>query len=319
MKYTKKLPAMLVAAALSAFGSNALAADIVIGVPNWPSVQATAHVLKVALENKLGIEVELQNASNTAVFDAMDAGTMHVHPEAWLPNLNHLRRKYVIAKKSIKMHPSGATGKQGMCVTKGTAERTGIKHIKDLRNPEIAKIFDADGDGKGEVWIGADGWGSTPIEQVRARSYGYDQTMNLRIMEESVALAEVDAAVEAKKNIVFFCYTPHYIFAQHDLVVLDEPAYDASKWIIVPPSPTPGWLEKSSAAVAWDTARLHISYATALEQIQPEAAQFLSKVTLSTDTLTAMTYALSVEKQDPAAFAAGWVEENSVIVDGWFE
>ena len=148
----------------------------------------------------------------------------------------------------------------------------------------MAKKFDTDGDGKGEVWIGADGWGSTPIEQVRARSYGYDKTMNLRIMEEGPAIAEVDAAVKANKDIVFFCYTPHYIFAQHDLVVLKEPPHDAQKWIIVPPSDTPGWLEKSSAAVAWGIAHLHVSYATALEKAQPKAAAALAKVTLDTDT-----------------------------------
>lgn len=314
-----KLMALCCATAMSVYGSTALAADIVIGVPNWPSVQATAQVLKVALESKLGLEVELKDGSNEAVFDAMDAGTMHVHPEAWLPNVDHLRREFVIAKKSVKMHPSGATGTQGMCVTKGTAERTGIKELKELRNPEIAKKFDTDGDGKGEVWIGADGWGSTPIEQIRARSYGYDSTMTLKIMEEVLGHAEVAAAVEQNKDIVFFCYTPHHIFAAHDLVVLTEPAYDAKKWVIVPPSPTPGWLEKSSAAVAWDTARLHVSYAVALETAQPEAAAMLAKVSLSTDTLTAMTYALTVEQQDPGEFATMWVEQNQAIVDSWFE
>ena len=316
---SSKLIALCCAAGVSLSASAAQAADVVIGVPNWPSVRATAHVLKVALESKLGLEVELKDGSNKAVFDAMDAGTMHVHPEAWLPNLNHLRRQYVIAKKSIKMHPSGATGTQAMCVTKGTAERTGIKGIKELRDPKMAKNFDSDGDGKGEVWIGADGWGSTPIEQVRARSYGYDKTMTLRIMEESAALSEVDEAVAQKKNIVFFCYTPHHMFAANELVILEEPAYDAQKWVIVPPSPTPGWLEKSSAAVAWDTAHLHVSYAVALETSQPKAAAMLSKVSLSTDTLTAMTYALSVEKQDPAEFAEKWVEQNKAIVDRWFE
>ena len=316
---SNKLMALCCAAAMSAYSSTALAADVVIGVPNWPSVQATAHVLKVAIESKLGVKVELKEGSNKQVFDAMDAGTMHVHPEAWLPNLNHLKRKYVNGKKSIKMSPSGATGTQAMCVTKQTADRTGIVNITELRDPAVAKKFDTDGDGKGEVWIGADGWGSTPIERVRARSYGYDKTMTLKVMEESVALSEVDAAVKADKNIVFFCYTPHHMFAANDLVVLKEPPYDANKWVIVPPSPTPGWLEKSSAAVAWDTARLHVSYAVSLEKSQPKVAAMLDKVTLSTDTLTAMTFALAVEKQEPAAFAAKWVEANSAIVDGWFE
>ena len=183
----------------------------------------------------------------------------------------------------------------------------------------MARKFDTDGDGKGEVWIGGPGWGSTPVEQVRARSYGYDATMTLKIMEEDAALAEVDAAVKQKKDIALFCYKPHHMFAVHDLVFLEEPPHDAQKWVIVPPSPTPGWLEKSTAGVAWDTAHLHVGYAVSLEKTQPKVTAMLAKVSLSTDTLTAMTHALVVEKQDPAALAEKWVMANQAIVDRWFD
>lgn len=317
--HSHKLLALCCAAAISAYGTATLAADVVIGVPNWPSVQATAHILKVSIENELGLEVELKSGSNKTIFDAMDAGSIHVHPEAWLPNLANLKRQYVDAKKTIKMSANGAAGTQAMCVTKGTAERTGISELKELANPEMAKNFDSDGNGQGEIWIGAEGWGSTPIERIRARSYGYDASMTLKIMEETAALADVTNAVEQKKNIVFFCYTPHHMFTEHELVVLKEPAYDAQEWVIVQPSPTPGWLEKSSAGVAWDAASLHVSYSASLEAKQPKAAAMLEKISLNTDMLSAMTYALAVEKQEPSAFAAKWVEENKAIVDSWFQ
>ncbi|MEP3279903.1 MAG: glycine betaine ABC transporter substrate-binding protein [Stappiaceae bacterium] len=316
---TNKVLAMCCAAAMSGCASAALAADVVIGVPNWPSVQATAHVLKAAMEDKLGVEVELKEGSNTAVFEAMDAGTMHVHPEAWLPNVDHLKRQYVDAKKTVKMSPNGAIGTQAMCVTKATADRTGITELKELSKPEMAKNFDTNGDGKGEVWIGADGWGSTPIEEIRAKSYGYDKTMTLKKMEEAAALEEVDAAAKGDKNIVFFCYTPHHFFAGKDHVVLKEPAHDANQWVIVQPGPTPGWFEKSTAGVAWDDAKLNVSYATSLEKDQPKVAAMLENVQLDTETLSAMTYALAVEKQEPSEFAKKWIEENAATVDSWFQ
>ncbi len=313
-----RLVMLCAAVAMSSGGSAALAADVVIGVPNWPSVQATAHVLKVALEDKLGVEVELKEGSNTDVFKAMDAGTMHVHPEAWLPNIDHLKREFVDGKKTVKMHHNGAVGTQGMCTTKGTVERTGIAELKDLSKPDMARNFDTNGDGRGEVWIGADGWGSTPIEEVRARSYGYDKTMTLRKMEEAPAHEEINVAIKDDKNIVFFCYSPHHIFTAHELVLLKEPEHDPSQWIIVPPGPTPGWFEKSTAGVAWDDATLNVSYATSLEQDQPEVAAALAKVKLDTDMLSAMTYALAVEKQDPSEFAKKWVADNASTVDAWF-
>jgi len=227
---SKKLLAISCATAMSAYGAVAQAADVVIGVPNWPSVLVTAHVLKVAMENNLGLEVELQNGTNPVVFEGMDAGSMHVHPEVWLPNQTNLNNTYVAEKQTVRMNPNGVAGDQAMCVTKSTVDRTGIENLTDLTDPEMAKNFDTDGDGMGEIWIGAAGWASTNIEKIRAKSYGYDATMTLKEMDETLALAEVDAAVTQEENIVFFCYTPHHMFALHELVILKEPAHNADEW-----------------------------------------------------------------------------------------
>lgn len=318
MKFPKLITMACVGSVMS-FGTVAQAADVVIGVPNWPSVLATAHVLKVAMEENLGLEVELQNGTNPVVFEAMDTGAMHVHPEVWLPNQTNLNDKFVKDKQTVRMNPNGVSGDQAMCVTKGTAERTGIENLSDLTDPDMSKNFDTDGDGRGEIWIGASGWASTNVEKIRAKSYGYDQTMTLKEMDESLALAEVDNAVAQDKDIVFFCYTPHHMFALHELVILKEPAYDEAKWNVLQPTDDPEWLQKSEAGVAWNTAKLHIHYASVLESDQPEAAAMLANVKLDTDVVSAMTYALVVEKQDPAEFAAKWVADNASIVDSWLQ
>ena len=314
----KKLVGALVAGAMG-IGSAAQAADMVIGVPNWPSVAVTAEVIKVVMEDNLGLEVELQNGTNPIVFEAMDSGSMHVHPEVWLPNQSNLNNTYVKEKATVKMNPNGVSAFQGMCVTKGTAERTGIKKLSELTNPDMAANFDTDGDGLGEIWIGAPGWASTNVEKIRGKSYGYSETMTLKEMDETLALAEVDNAVAQGQNIAFFCYTPHHMFALHELVILEEPAYDESKWNVIQPTDDPEWLEKSDAPVAWDLAYLHIHYAASLENDLPEAAAILSKIKLDTDTVSQMTYALVVEKQDPAAFAKSWVAENSATVESWLK
>ena len=168
----------------------AMAADVVVGVPNWPSAVATANVIKVVLEDNLGLEVELQNGTNAVFFEGMDAGSVHVHPEVWLPNQNNLNQKFVKEKGTVVIAPKGVAGDQAVCVTKGTAERTGITELSELSDPDMAKHFDTDGDGKGEMWIGAAGWASTVIEKIRAKSYGYDETMSLKEMDESLALYE---------------------------------------------------------------------------------------------------------------------------------
>ena len=309
----------LCASLLSAGVASVHAADVVIGVPNWPSVAATASILKVVLEDNLGLEVELQNGTNPVIFEAMDSGSMHVHPEVWLPNQTNLHDKFVKTRGTVKMNPNGVASFQGMCVTKATAERTGITRLADLADPDMAKHFDTNGDGRGEVWIGASGWASTNVEKVRAKSYGYDETMELVEMDETLAMANVDTAVAKDADHVFFCYTPNHMFAMHDLVILEEPAYDASKWMVIQPTDDPQWLEKSDAPVAWDLAYLHVHYAASLEQTHPEAAALLNNVKLDTDLVSGMTYALVVEKADPDEYARQWTKDNAALVDSWLQ
>jgi glycine betaine/proline transport system substrate-binding protein len=307
----------LCAALLTAGMSSSHAADVVIGVPNWPSVAATASILKVVLEDNFGLEVELQNGTNPVIFEAMDSGSMHVHPEVWLPNQANLHDTFVKTKGTVKMSPNGTPSFQGMCVTKATAERTGIKQLADLADPDMAKNFDRNDDGRGEVWIGASGWASTNVEKIRAKSYGYDQTLELIEMDETLAMAKLDAAVTQSQPFVFVCWTPHHMFGLHDLTVLKEPAHDPEKWVVIQPTDDADWLNKSSAPVAWADTYLHIHYAKALETDQPQAAQILSNLKVDTDQVSNMVYALTVEKQDSAEFAKMWVEENIDLVDSW--
>ena len=127
----------MVATALVALGASAAqAADVVIGVPNWPSVNATAHVLKVIIEDNYGMDVELQNATNPIIFEAMDSGSMHVHPEVWLPNQANLHDKFVKSKGTVLMNPNGVSSFQGMCVTKYTGGRIrGDEALRSHQSP----------------------------------------------------------------------------------------------------------------------------------------------------------------------------------------
>ena len=308
-----------VAGAALTVATSVSAADVVIGVSNWSSVQATGHVLKVVIEDKLGLDAEVRSGAIEAIYEAMDSGAMHVFPEMWLPNHAHLYDKFVKERKTLRLNPNPVSSNQAMCVTRATARRTGIVRLADLADPDMAKNFDTDGDGKGEVWIGESGWFAANVEMIRAKSYGYDRTMQLKKMAETSAMAELAAAVAQDRNIVTYCYTPTHVFTQYDLVVLEEPAYDASKWNVLHPNQDPQWLEKSAAPTAWDTASLHICYATRLESLHPAAAKLLSKVKLNADMVSGMIYALVVEKQDPAEFARKWVAENAALVESWLQ
>src|SRR6056297_451648 len=295
----------------------AQAADIVIGVPNWASVNATAHVLEVVIEDNLGLDVELQNGTNPIVFEAMDKGSMHVHPEVWMPNQQNLHDTYVKDNGTVVMNENPVQAEQGMCVPSYIAEEYDITHIDDLSDPDKIAIFDTDGNGTPEVWIGAPGWASTVVEKIRAKSYGYDQMFELTEYEETIAYANLANAATAGEPWIGFCYSPHYIFVTQDLYVLEEPAHDPATWSIVQPADGPDWLEKSEASTAWNGATLHLHYAKELEETYPEVASLFQNYQMDGAALSAMGKALAVDGEEAADFAREWVAANEDTVIEW--
>lgn len=300
-------------------GSPARAADIVIGVGPWATINATAHVLQQVIEQYFGLTVALQYGNNPTLFAGMDRGTIQIDPEVWLPDQGNLQHLYVDKKKTVVMDKHAVIGFQGICVDKAHAEKYHISTVFDLTNPKIATVFDVSGNGRGDMWIGVPGWESTNIERIRAKSYGYDQTMNLNQSDETVAYAALGNAIRTGKPWLGFCDSPHYIFAEfkNDIVVLKEPPYDESKWHVKQPSEDPSWLQDSSAPTAWPPVHLNLDYSKSLEKTHPELLPLVRNFALNTDVVSGFAYALVVQKQDPTAFAKDWVTKNKHLVMNW--
>ncbi|GAA2822247.1 glycine betaine/proline transport system substrate-binding protein [Aminobacter aminovorans] len=313
------LRGVCVAAVLLGGSLQAHSADLVVAMPNWPSGQASANIIKVALEKSLKIEVEVEEMGTLIAFTGLDSGKVDIHPEVWRPNLDSLVQKYVTERGTVHLSPRGVSATQGLCVTQKTYDDYGIHEVADLTDPLKTKVFDTDGDGKGEIWIGAQGWSSTDIERIRAKSYGYAATMTLLEMPEEVGMSAVDAAVATDKPIVFYCYSPHHVFELHQIKQLSEPSFDSAKWNVILPADDPMWLSKSDAPVAWKPSSFSVAYATSLSKRLPQVARFLDNIDFSADEVTAMGYALEVERQDPAKFAEQWVASHEDRVKAWMK
>ena len=299
-----------------ALTSPALAADLIVGVPNWPSVTVTANVIKAVVEKNMGMTVELQTGTNPVIFEALDKESMQIHPEVWLPNQQGLVDKY---KAKVELNTHGAAAVQGICANKVAAD-AGFKDISDLADPAKAALLDSDGNGKGEVFIGATGWGSTTVEHAKAHGYGYDQIVDLVELDETLAYAQLGTAITAGKPWVGFCYTPHHLFTLHpEMVFLTEPAHDAAKWSMVLPEADADWLNKSNVAMAWPTAYIQPAFSVGLNEKAPQVASMLRNMDLSSAELGAFSFSVVVDGKDAALVAADWIAANPDRVTAWLK
>lgn len=298
---------------------GAVAESLSIGVPNWPSVRVTASVLKAIVEREFKHTVSLRPASNRDIFVGMDAGdgSIDVHPEVWLPNQEDLVREFVDERGSVALGARPYHALQGLCVTKKIADEHGVKSVYDLLSRRVARLFDTNGDGKGEIWIGAQGWASTDVERARAYAYGYDEGFELVVLDEALALSRLDYSVASGLPYLFFCYAPHHVFLRYELVRLAEPKHDPTRWRMVHPTESDGWLEESVVGMAWPPSRIHIGFSRSLRDRLPAVTALLNSVELDTSLVGEWTHATVVDGADVDGFAERWVQENRDRIDAW--
>ena len=314
----KSLQQLLAASVLLTGTSGAMAESVNIGAPAWTGAQAIAHLIKEVVVTKIGGTAELVPGNNAAIFQAMDQGKgdIDVHPDVWLPNQETFTKKYVEEAGTVTLSSNSYEGKQSFCVSKDFSEKNGVTSIFDLSRPEIAKLMDSDNNGKGEVWIGAPGWASANVNEVKVRDYGLMPFMEPIRADQAVMTARVGDAIKKNEGYAFYCYSPHAIWFQHDIVRLEEPAFDPEKYVALQPSDDPDWFEKSKVMTEDAIKNVQVAYSNSLTDRSPAIADFLANMALDGETVSGFAFEIEGGK-DPADVAKAWVEENSDRVDSW--
>ncbi len=304
---------------IATMGSAAAQSNISIGVPNWPGARGIAAILKATIEKELGAKASTVSGTNPVIYKAMDEGKgdIDVHPDSWMPNQANFRAEYVDQKKSVTLNKGPYTGKQGICTPKYVQDKYGVKSIFDLAKPEIIKAFDANGRGKGEVWLGATGWAITNILKVQARDYGWAPLYEESNIDETLFYGKLDDYYRQQKPILFHCYTPHWTSFKYQLVMLEEPVNSADCYKMVQPQQDPDWFNKSKITCAIADANVYVAYSKSLETRAPAVAKLLANVSFTAAQMNEISDAIAVKKINEDTYAAGWVASNEAVVKRW--
>jgi len=312
----KKL--LLSTALLAGMATMSGAEEVKIGAPAWTGAQAIAHLIAEIVETRMGGEAELVPGNNASIFQAMGQGRgdIDVHPDVWLPNQQSFTDQYVEEEGTVILSDNSYEGKQSFCVSREFSEANNVTSIFDLARPEIAALMDSDGNGLGEIWIGAPGWASANVNEVKVRDYGLMPFMEPIRADQAVMTATVGDSIRKGMGYAFYCYSPHAIWFQHDIVRLSEPAFDPEQYIAIQPSDDPDWFENSTVMTEDALKEVQIAYSGTLSERSPAIADLLANIALDGETVS--DFAFQIEGgADPADVARDWVAANSDRVDGW--
>jgi len=283
---------------------------------NWTGAKAIAHVMKAVIEGPLGSEaVIIEGLSDQSIISAgMDKGdgSADVWTDMWMPNQQGPWDKYIVEAKSVA-HNKPYKGTQGMFVPSYMADT--LSSFDDLNKPEVAAMFDKDGNGKGEYWAGDASWKSTKMWQVKFKDYGLTDLWEPEIISDATFKAQLKTAYGNQKPMLFYYWTPEWLHAAYDLTRLEEPTFTEGCMDLK--LDQEDWLEASSFGCAHQDAEIFVSYSKSLEQRNPAAAKFLSQVQFDPAVVNDWILKIGRDEMDPQDVAEEWVENNADIVEGW--
>ena len=315
-----QIKTLVTAFAMTLGATGAMAQEkVMVGEPSWPGAKIMSRVIGQVIETRLGGQVGYAPGANAIIFAAMDGGRgdIDVHPDVWLPNQAAFTDEYVDQKGTVALSSGSYEGRTGFCTPTYMAEEHNIKSVFDLATPDAQTLYDTNGDGKGEIWLGASGWASTNVHKVKVRDYGIETFLEPSTEDEAVFYARLKDAVNEKQGVVFYCYKPHYVHALYDVTMIEEPEHDPAAYNIVQPDQDADWYNKSSITTGDLVKTVTVAYSKSLEQRNPAAASFLSQIDMSSDDLSKMTYEVVVAGNELDEVVANWIAANGETVDGW--
>lgn len=334
MLYRLKTACIAAASILAITAAAKAETSVVIGELDWAGSRAIEQVLAQVMTEYLDAEVSTIAAAQEALYEALDKGdgTADIVADMWTDHLPAQMKNYVVpgSRETIILNEEPYLGTEGIFVPQYVVEEHGVTSLADLAKPEVAALFDSDGNGLGELWGGSVGWESLGHTQVRARSYGFEDKIELTTVEQAVALAQLKDAIERKRPIAFYYWTPEWIHAAYDLHKLEEPEFTGYTmesaegtdrysadgcYTFYQPGERSDWLEASDIQCAQPPTRVHIAHSSALAERDPKISQFLRQVKLDADDVNQWILDMEVDGKDVQTVASEWIDANRETIE----
>ena len=329
-KNTFKTHPFLAAAAL-AFGllgtsSAALAADMPgKGVEVLPLKSSIAEetfqtLLVMKALQQLGYSVKpIQEIEYPTAHLAIGNGDATFMADHWNPMHADF---YKNAGGDDKLYRKGVysdNAAQGYLIDKKTADKHKITNIGQLKDPKIAKLFDANDDGKADLTGCTPGWGCEVVIEHQMDAFKLRDTVTHNQGSYSALMADTITRFKAGKPVLYYTWTPYWISAQL------KPGIDVV-WLEVPFSSLPGEQGKLDTKLAngknygFVVNKQQVVANKAFAEKNPAAAKLFEVMQLPIADINAQNNLMAKGEKDAADIdrhTSAWIKAHQKTFDGW--
>lgn len=170
---------------------------------------------------------------------------------------------------------------------------TSVTQLNDYADELGGKFYDADP-------------GYITTEQNAKRLEGYGIGLEQVVSSEAAELAQLENSYSREEPIVLYLYHPHAVFAQYDMVQLEEPTPYSEDC-----------LTTGDGACAMPSYSANIAASNELAEQAPAFVDLLTKLRISVAEMEEMQKAVDVDGEDVSTVARQWVDDHSDEIDEW--
>lgn len=275
-------------------------------------------IISRALE-ELGYDVQpILEIEYNAGYTAIAQNDIQFAAISWDPLHNDMFKNSGGGDKIIKLGQYISGAAQGYLMDKATAEKYNIDTIDDLKDPKLAKLFDASGDGKADLTGCQPGWGCEAVINHQLDAFGLRDTVNHIQGSYAAIISDTIARYKAGQPIVYYTWTPYWVSG-----VL-VPGKDVI-WLQVPRSEHPLGTDTklpNGDNYGFNVNSERIIVNKAFADANPAVKKIFEVAKLDINAVSAENKLISQGENtvtDIERHATNWIDNNRPLFDSWLE
>jgi glycine betaine/proline transport system substrate-binding protein len=207
---------------------------------------------------------------------------------------------------------------QGYLVNKAAYDG-GITNLGDFKDPEVAKMFDADGDGKADLAGCAPGWGCERVIEHQLTEYELRDTISHNQGAYNAIIGDTIARNGSGENVLYYTWTPYWVSG----VLVPG---DNVEWLAVPYSSLPDGAtantEFNGKDLGFAVDNIRVVATDAFLAANPAATKLFEVAKIDINDISAQNKLIS-DGEDKSAdidrHVDEWIKSNKKDYDSWLK
>ncbi|HMN21005.1 MAG TPA: glycine betaine/L-proline ABC transporter substrate-binding protein ProX [Ottowia sp.] len=263
----------------------------------------------------------IQEVDLGAVYLALGNGDADFFAVHWDPLHDDYYRKAGGDARQWRDNAFSVNALQGYLIDKKTADAHQITNLAQLRDPAIAGLFDADGDGKADMTGCNPGWGCEAVIEHQLDAYQLrDQVTHVQ-GNYATLMADTITRFRRGEPVLYYTWTPFWV---SNVLI---PGKDVV-WLEVPFSSLPGEQARLDTQLpngknyGWTVNTMRIMAPRAWLDRNPAARTLFSVMKVPIADINAQNQAMHDGADKPADIerhADGWIRAHQELFDQWIE